>query len=332
VCAPKVSLGRSEYGSARRQSTAPVVYGAGCKTDAEMYLPAFITSKDVKRRRIIGAAAVIMAVTLLVWNVGTPGENTGASAFVPGGASRRYATNFILNENPISENGNWTNGQTVGLDWANIRTTAGLAFGTDSGTSKYTDSTALLAGPWGPDQTVEATVHSVNQNDHIYEEVELRLRSSLSPHRATGYEITFRCSKTKDAYCQIVRWNGPVGKFRYLSEGRGAHYGVGQGDVVRATIVGNVIMAYINGAQVLRATDSTFTSGSPGMGAYLEGSTGVNRDFGLTRVTATDEPATHTRAVAGPATGAATAQQLFPAASSSDARGFGRWPSVKWAQ
>ena len=70
----------------------------------------------------------------------------------------------------------------------------------------------------------EATVHSVNQNDNIYEEVELRLRSSLSPHRSTGYEITFRCSKTANAYAQIVRWDGPLGKFTYLNSHWGPQY------------------------------------------------------------------------------------------------------------
>ena len=53
-------------------------------------------------------------------------------------------------------------------------------------------------------------------------------------------------------------------------------------------MVGGAITAYINGVQVLHATDNTFTSGSPGMGFYVEGATGVNADFGFANFTAAD--------------------------------------------
>ena len=42
--------------------------------------------------------------------------------------AKTYTTNFPLMENPISEGGNWVNGQAVGLDWTDIRTTPGFAF------------------------------------------------------------------------------------------------------------------------------------------------------------------------------------------------------------
>jgi hypothetical protein len=84
------------------------------------------------------------------------------------GNSRTYTTKFSLTENPISESGNWINGKGVGLDWSDIATTPGLAYGTESGITGYDDSTALLTGTWGPDQTAQATVHTVNQNDNIF--------------------------------------------------------------------------------------------------------------------------------------------------------------------
>ena len=130
----------------------------------------------------------------------------------------------------------------------------------------------------------------MNPNEKIYEEVELRLRSSLSAHKATGYEILFRCLKTDSAYAEIVRWNGPLGDFTYLSRAKGSRYGVADGDVVKATIVGNVITAYINGVQVLQATDDTYATGSPGIGFYLEGASGANADYGFTSFRASDEP------------------------------------------
>ncbi len=199
-----------------------------------------------------------------------------------------YSTNFPLAENPILENGSWINGKSVGLDWADVSTTPGLAIGTESGSNGFDDSTALLTGNWAPDQTVQATVYSVNQSDSYYEEVELRLRSSLSAHSNTGYEINFRCLKSSNAYMAIVRWNGPLNDFDYLIQQGGARYGVANGDVVKVSIIGNVITAYINDVQVASVTDSTYKVGNPGMGFFLQGANGSNGDFGFTSLTAQD--------------------------------------------
>jgi hypothetical protein len=237
--------------------------------------------------------ALLLVVTLAVGLGPAPGasrlEAADAAAPTPSGA-RTYATKFPLAENPISEGAKWLGGKATGLDWADVATTGGFAYGLEGGLTGYDDATTLLSGPWGPNQTAEATVHTIHQNPKIWEEVELRLRSSLAPHRATGYEILFSCRKTKDGYSDIVRWDGPLGKFTYLSHKDGAQYGVKDGDVIRATIVGKVITAYINGVEVARATDSTFASGSPGMGFFLQGATGLNRDYGFTSFSATDGP------------------------------------------
>lgn len=214
---------------------------------------------------------------------------SGAVAQVSAGLHGPYTTSFPLGENPISESGSWECGRTVGLDWADVATTPGRAFGLESGITGYDDATALLTGTWGPNQTVQATVYTANQNDKLWEEVELRLRSSLSGHSATGYEILFKCSKTGKAYSDIVRWNGLLGSFTYLSHKDGAEYGVADGDVVKATIVGNVITVYKNGVQLAQATDGTYATGRPGMGFFLQGGTGVNRDYGFTSFSATDE-------------------------------------------
>src|SRR4029077_4291538 len=171
-----------------------------------------------------------------------------------GGAGRVYTTTFPLTENPISESGNWISGQAVGLDWHDVSTTPGLAIGHQSGSS-YTDGTALLTGAWGPTQTVEAVVHTVNPKESCYQEVELRLRSTLTAHSCTGYEISFKATKTSGAYLIIVRWNGAVGDFSYLLNVSGAQYGVTERDVVKATITGNVITAYLNGVEMGSAAD-----------------------------------------------------------------------------
>jgi len=199
-----------------------------------------------------------------------------------------YTTRFALAESPISEHGLWESGRAA-FDWADVSTIPGRAFGLESGVTGYDDATALLTGTWGPDQTAEATVFTSHQNDKLWEEVELRLRSDFSVHVATGYEILFKCSKSNQAYHDIVRWDGPLGKFTYLSHKEGAEYGVADGDVVKATIVGNVITVFKNGVKMAQVTDATFTTGRPGIGFFLQGGTGTNRDYGFTSFSATDE-------------------------------------------
>lgn len=253
----------------------------------------FMCSRDSSHMKIklfVAASAVTLVSVISLLHLPTRVLKPSPNLFVPRETHETYSTTFPHPEDPVSENGKWMNGRAVGLDWADIRTIPGLAYGTESGSKKYDDSTALLTGTWGPNQSAQATVYTVNQTDNIHEEVELRLRSSLSRHHATGYEINFRCSKTKAAYSQIVRWNGPLGSFTYLANRVGSAYGVSDGDVVKATIIRNVIKAYINGVQVLQAADDTYNSGSPGMGFYLDGTTDVAVNYGFTTFTAMDGP------------------------------------------
>src|SRR5437667_66097 len=75
-----------------------------------------------------------------------------------------------------------------GLDWSNVQTSTNFAYGTQVDTGVYltNDSAAIVSGAWGLNQTVQATAHLPNFSGG---EVELRLRTSLSAHKATGYEI-----------------------------------------------------------------------------------------------------------------------------------------------
>jgi hypothetical protein len=198
-----------------------------------------------------------------------------------------YTTNFPLTEDPISENGRWIGGQTAGLAWADFQSTPGLAIGKQPGTSPglYDDAIALLTGTWGPDQTVQATVKTVNQNDAIFEELEIRLRSTVTANNSTGYECLFSARSSANAYVQIVRWNGPFGSFTLLDGRGGLSMALHNGDTIRCTISGSTITAYINGVQKLQVADSAYSSGSPGIGAYLQDATGVNGDYGFTSFT-----------------------------------------------
>ena len=190
-----------------------------------------------------------------------------------------YSTSFPTGE---MTGGNWVQGKTVGVDWCNVVNTPGFAFGTQTGSQKYDDSTAVVAGNWGSDQSAQATV-SVPRPGSQTAEVELRLRTAITPGRITGYEFNSSVAGNA-AYMQIVRWNGALNNFTQIS---GAATQVHSGDVIMATAVGNRLTLYRNGSAVCSASDSTFPSGSPGIGFYSQQAT-INQSFGFSSFSASD--------------------------------------------
>ncbi|MGC1381896.1 MAG: hypothetical protein WA814_12840 [Candidatus Baltobacteraceae bacterium] len=240
-------------------------------------------------RAISQASAALIGV--LLGGCGAPAL-TPAPAARSGEASahgrRAYQTRFPFTENPISEGGRWIDGGQVGLDWTDVQTTPGFAFGTMPGDApypeQYADSTAVLTGSWGRNQTVRARLRVPNPSGEsgVYEEVELRVRTTIVAHSITGYEIN--CSvNTNDPYMQVVRWNGPLADFTQL-DGRAT--GCADGDVLKATVSGGaepLIAVYKNGKQMFSVRDigATFASGSPGIGFFLQGATGLNADYGF---------------------------------------------------
>lgn len=207
----------------------------------------------------------------------------------------------------------WINGRMDGVDWADVVVRNGVAQGgatrmavaerrAEQGNltpetaeamvplGDYDDPTALLAGRWGRNQHAKATVYSRNQTEEYFQEVELRLRSAIAPHRCTGYEVFWRCLKTENAYAEIVRWNGKIGEFTSLARRQGPGFGVADGDVVEASIAGNVIRSYINGVEVLSAIDDAFEEGSPGIGFNFGcGETYVDHGFSEYQVDTFDD-------------------------------------------
>jgi hypothetical protein len=223
---------------------------------------------------------------------GGEGGGNGGGNGSSGGQKQSYSTSFPAMENPISEGGKWINGGKTGRDWGNVQTTPGLAFGTNvSGAPPFDDSTAVLAGPWGPNQMAQATIYTVNQTHAIAEEVELRLRTTITRHRITGYEFDYRVTSDGSQYLGIVRWNGPLNDFTYLTRescttsGPGLH----NGDIVMATAIGSTLTLYINGTKYCETNDSTYTGGSPGMGFWNWGGTvGDDKNYGFTNFMASD--------------------------------------------
>ena len=149
---------------------------------------------------------------------------------IEGKLVRSYSTRFETDEEPISDGGLWLNGRKDGIDWCDVLVRAGHAFGEVSRMNSaerraeqafggataspdvvegdYDDPAAVLAGDWGRNQSARATVYSINPTDDYFQEVEIRLRSSIAPHWCDGYEVFWRCSKSDAAYAEIVRFHG----------------------------------------------------------------------------------------------------------------------------
>lgn len=203
-----------------------------------------------------------------------------------------YSTMFKASENPISENGRWINGATTGFDWGNVRTNGAQAYGTTiSGAPPFDDSTAILTGTWAMNQTAQAAVRTVNQSSAIQEEVELRLNSTVTAHGSTGYEADYRVTADGSQYIVIVRWNGPLNDFTYLTPSPCTTCGPGlrDGDTIKFTNMNGLLTLYINNVAYLSATDHTFTGGAPGIGFWMRGGTTEQlADYGLTSFSATD--------------------------------------------
>jgi hypothetical protein len=201
-----------------------------------------------------------------------------------------YTTNFMDSEDPLSEGGKWSN---HGLVWTTVRKEGGIAYGTqtglETGPSRYADSFAILSG-FPPDQEAWGEVYIANPNSSCNQEVEILLRWTHSPHFSAGYECFARCLSDHASYLQIVRWNGPLGDYTYLADMRGAEYGLKNGDILKASVIGNVISVSVNGIQKASATDNMHPAGSPGIGFFLQCNDGqglgTNRDFGFSRFAA----------------------------------------------
>ena len=191
-----------------------------------------------------------------------------------------YVTNFPVTENPLSEQGRWINGGTVGLDWSNLQTTKTLAWGTQVVEGHHNDSIALMAGTWEPDLTVQAVVRT--ETPSFTDKLELILRGTLRAHSANLYQFT--CAA---GYTEIVRWNGALDNLTVLDHNPSAH--CKDGDTFRASAIGSTLTSYINGVRINHATDTEYSSGSPGIGFSID-NPGANREIGFSSFAVTGGP------------------------------------------
>ena len=126
-----------------------------------------------------------------------------------------YTTTFPLTENPISENGNWLNGKTNGIDWNDCQTMGGdpgLASGAQPGTGQSHESICVRTGTFSAAQSAAVTVHVAHSIGAQYDEVEAHVNTTIIAGKITGYEgycPDHRQLGGPDAEISL-RWNGPL--------------------------------------------------------------------------------------------------------------------------
>ena len=202
-----------------------------------------------------------------------------------------YTTTFPLTENPISENGNWLNGKTNGIDWNDCQTmggSPGFASGTQPGTGQYNDSICVLTGTFSAAQSAAVTVHVAHSIGAQYDEVEAHVNTTIiagKNHRVRGKRCPIAGSSTDPM--QIVRWNGPLANATNSNNGFTVLKGLAgvtctTGDVVKLSNdgTGNLTLSK-NGTAEITFKDATYLGGSPGMGFYIQ-----NLDSGATAASA----------------------------------------------
>ena len=183
--------------------------------------------------------------------------------------------------------------------WSNVQTTgAGQATGITTPT-QYGDATAILAGTWGPNQTIQETVEVSSACSGANCEVELRPLTSFATNSISGYEVN--CSViTTNPYIQLVRWNGANGSFTQLDQLTPAQ-ACKNGDVFKVVTsvsgstptfqvsVNGTLQTFTNCSCTNPHDTGGFTTGSPGVGFFVnQGNTADFPKFGVSAFSASD--------------------------------------------
>lgn len=197
------------------------------------------------------------------WLPATAPAGTCVPTTPPGAVN--FATTFETTEAQISEGGAWIKSPNL---WRPVKTELGVAHASGFNAG-YDDSYSLMAQPFGPDQTVEVVleVGSAPFDRNQSHEILLMLRMGDDASNARGYECQFNFAGGWD----ILRWNGPMGSWSPINLTWSSYWGqdLKTGDVLKCSVVGNVITAYINNVMMLQGNDSLFTSGQPGLGFFV---------------------------------------------------------------
>ena len=156
----------------------------------------------------------------------------------------------------------------------------------------YDDPTAVLAGvvgrqPGARRRPCSAAIRPMSTSRRsrsacaatIEPHVVHRLRGVLALPEDARTPTPRSCAGTARS-ATSPRWPGTTGR----------EYGVEHGDVVEATIIGNVIKGYINGREVISVTDDVVKAGAPGVGFnFFVSNTNVDHGFSSFEVDTWDD-------------------------------------------
>ncbi len=166
----------------------------------------------------------------------------------------------------------------------------GLVFSTESGKGEYRDATAILAGAMEP-----KPVGRSNRPFGKPKQQDLRRsRTAPSQFRIPGQDHWLRGQFSLYLGRHTVRADRSAGTARSESFPTLPAPQVPASVMVtlsKQQLSATKIAAFINGALVVQGTDSSFSSGNPGLGFYNEGGTSANNsDFGFTSFRAEELP------------------------------------------
>jgi hypothetical protein len=202
-----------------------------------------------------------------------------------GGGAGSLAFPFDATENPLGAP--WIGGETAGLDWQNMQSSGGVAHGVGASPIEtgYDDNIAALTG-YAANQYIEGVIHKAGgYAPAVAHEIELHLRCTIAANSITTYEFLMNSGGA----FQIVRWDGAIGNFYTGISGtnqNGGLVGVVNGDVMRFEVTGSNFSVKQNGVLKLTFTDATYSSGSPGVGAFWRPDASiVPGSFGFSHVT-----------------------------------------------
>lgn len=243
-----------------------------------------IYMQNPPRPLVVSAPVTLASWTDLVRETRTQAAKVAPPATVESNPLRAFfATSFLTNQTPLSENGAWRTGATHGLDWTDPAVILGLAQGTQNNSGALDDSIACLTQQFPANCSASVRIRQGGAAAR-FQEVEILLRFTIGAHIAHGYECNYAYN---GEYCDLVRWEDGV--FTHLHTQNGVAAPV-DGDIMRCEIIGNTFNCFLNNVlqntvDITAAGGAVFTTGSPGLGFYRSGG-GASNQYTIDRFTA----------------------------------------------
>lgn len=184
--------------------------------------------------------------------------------------------------------------------WTDVAVTNGVIHGTNGPADAYDDSYALIAGDWGNDYEIDATVKrsaALVIGDNTSHEIELNVGLVQTATTIVLTEVLF----AHYGAVQIFGW-GPGAMSdtsRFTGELGGGQSGpILDGSKLRVVKVGKTVTAFVAPpggiyAQIAQASNIQFDTGNPGIGFFTRPG-GNSANYGISELKVRRVPTTYT--------------------------------------